>query len=61
MKIFRGHIVANLTGSKRVVVDVVGTIETIEDYADLLRMSYHLSIADVKLNFEFIGGLKDVN
>lgn len=61
MRIFKGRIVANISGSERMVVGVVGTIETIEDYADLLRKAYHLSIADVKINVEFVGGLKDVN
>lgn len=61
MRIFKGRIVANLSGSERMVVGVIGSIETIEDYVDLLRKAYHLSIADVKTNVEFIGGLKNVD
>lgn len=61
MRIFKGRIVANLSGSERMVVGVVGTIETIEDYADLLRKAYCLSIADVKINVEFVGSVKNVD
>ena len=61
MRIFKGRIVANLSGSERMVVSVFGTIETIEDYADLLRKVYHLSFADVKINVEFVGSLKNVD
>ncbi len=61
MRIFRGRIVANLSGSERMAVGVFGSIETIEDYVSLLRKAYHLKISDVKLQVELLGSLKDVN
>lgn len=58
---FRSRIVANLSGSERMVAGVFGTIETIEDYVALLRKAYHLKLSDVKVNVELLGSLKDVN
>ena len=61
MRIFRGRIVGNLSGSERMVAGVFGSIETIEDYVALLRKAYHLKVDDVKVNVELLGSLKDVD
>lgn len=61
MKIYKAVVKVKTNDGCLATHEFYADINAIEDFVDLLRSFYHVKIGAVKVNVEFVGGLKDVD
>ena len=61
MMIFRAHIVAFKDGSVFKSTTMFGTLETFDNYVDLLREYCFIAPSDIKVTVKEVGSLEDVD
>lgn len=61
MRIFKACIFLRRDGSVFKTVTAFGSLETIDDFVDLLRKVYSLPLNNIRMVVDLIGSLKDVD